>query len=60
MTKRHWLRAIGVGVVVFVTALSAYQRPPEDIALYWQPALQAILAGITQLGVNGVTRTPRG
>lgn len=57
MNKRHIVRAIGVGLTVFITALLVYDRPPE-LALYWQPALQGIVAALAQLGFNKATLTP--
>ena len=58
MNKRHIIRAIGVGLTVFVAALLVYDRPPE-LSLYWQPALQGIAAALAQMGLNKVTQTPR-
>ena len=55
MTRRHWIRAVGVGLTVFVAALLVYDRPPE-LALYYQPALQGVAAALAQWGFNTVTR----
>ena len=57
MNKRHLVRVVGVGLTVFFTALVVYDRPPE-LALYWQPALQGVLAALAQFGFNRATLTP--
>ena len=49
---RYWARALGVGLMVFVTGLLIYDRPPTDPGLYWQPALQGVLAVLTSLGIT--------
>ena len=52
---KYLVRAIGVGVAVFLTALLVYDRPPE-LSAYWQPALQGVLAALSQAGINVATR----
>ena len=52
---KYWIRALGVGLITTATALLVYDRPPE-LALYWQPVLQGIIAAGAALGLNRVTR----
>lgn len=56
MAQKYWIRAAGVGLTVFFTALLGYDRPPE-LGMYWQPVVQAFLAALAQLGFNAATRT---
>ena len=56
--RRYWLRALGTGLVTTLTALAAYDRPPEWAA-YWTPVLQGFIVALTTLGVNVATRRER-
>lgn len=55
MTKQV-TRAVLTGLAVFVTGLLVYQGVPTTLDAFWQPALQAILAGLSALGINVATR----
>ena len=51
MQRRHYLRALGVGVATMVSALMIYDRPPEWAA-YWQPFLQGVSSALASLGMT--------
>ena len=52
LTPGRLLRAILSGCAVFVTGIAVYQVPPDLVHLY-QPAMQALLAMLTSLGLSG-------
>jgi len=53
--NKYWMRAIGVGISVTITALLVFEKPPE-IALWWQPVLLGIQAALAQAGFNAVSK----
>lgn len=55
--KKQSYRAVGTGLVVFLEALAVYQTFPTTLDAFWQPGLQALLAGLSVLGINMATRT---
>ena len=57
--RRYWMRAVGQGLMVMLTALLVYDAPP-DWSAYWKPGLQGLLAAGAALGLNVVTRSGRG
>ena len=54
-TKTRLLAAIVQGLVVMLTALAIYDRPP-DWGSYYQPVLQGLLAVLASLGVGAGVR----
>ena len=59
MAKHQLLRAVGTGLVVLLTGLLIYEKPPTDIlGALWQPGLQGALAMLTALGLGAAVKSP--
>ena len=54
--SKQVVRACLTALAVFVTGLLVYKSIPTSLDAFWQPALQAILAGLSALGINVATR----
>ena len=55
MNRTKLLSAVLVGLAVALQALLIYERPP-DLASYYQPVLQGLLAALSALGINAGVR----
>lgn len=58
VAKHQVFRALGMAAFVFFTSLLIYERPPE-LAMLWQPALQAGLAFLGSLGFGTAVKSGR-
>ena len=59
MQAHQLIRALAAGLVVTLTGLLIYDKPPTDlVGALWQPVLQGVLAALTSLGVGNAVKRP--
>ena len=59
MAKHQLLRALGQGLMVFLSGLLIFPKPPDDLlGALWLPSIQGALAALTALGLGAAVKAP--